>query len=175
MRDFSERQPQLSLPFREPYLRFVVHEHQATRHHYDLRLELCGVLLDIVLPKGPSTDPDVYRLAIFSHDHARSCLGLEGRIREGAYGAGPLLMWDRGLYAPHRCPPGMSHEEAILLGLRRGELYLTLYGHKLRGTWKLKHSPRRWLLIKVQDEFASTADIRLKNQSVLTGRTLGEL
>jgi bifunctional non-homologous end joining protein LigD len=165
---------QFSFPNSEPYLRFIVHLHQATQLHYDLRLEFGATLFNLVLPKGPSVDPRVRRLAIRTHDHAKSCLTFEGRISPGRYGAGQLLAWDRGLYAP-RCPRNISHEEAIRRGLANGALRCTFNGFKLRGDWTLKRFNENWLFIKEKDRFASEKDIRLLDWSVLSGMRLGDL
>ncbi len=165
---------QFLLPFIEPTLRFIVHLHQATHLHYDLRLEYCGVLLDFVLPKGPSTNPKIARLAKPQDDHQLSCLKVEGIIQPGRYGAGPILAWDIGVYAPV-CPSGMPHEEAIRQGLANGLLRLMFYGSKLKGIWEMRRFHDNWLFVKENDEFASETDILLRNRSVFSGRTLYEL
>jgi bifunctional non-homologous end joining protein LigD len=168
-----DRAYQRSFPFRENRSRFIVHEHQATRHHFDLRLEHNGSLLDFVLPKGPSLDPSVTRLAIRCRNHHLSCLTFEGVIRPGAYGAGPLLAWDRG-YFKLAYPQGPI-DDAIFLGLRKGILRLTFEGHKMRGTWLLKAAKDNWLFTKEEDEHASRVDILLQDKSVFTGQTLREV
>jgi len=165
---------QNSLPLTDFHLRFIVHQHQATRLHYDLRMEFGSILFNLVLPKGPSVNPRIHRLAIQTHDHAKSCLKFEGRIQSGRYGAGPLLAWDLGLYAP-RCPVHLSHEEAIRRGLTRGRLGLTFKGTKLIGDWTLKRFHENWLFTKDFDGFASDEDILRFDRSVFSNRKLSDL
>lgn len=155
-------------------MRFVVHQHHASKLHYDLRIELGGGLKDFVIPKGPSTDPLVRRLTIALQDHALSCLTKEGVIQPGLYGAGALIVWDTGLYRP-----GFSYdlhqEEAMWRGLDSGYLELEFFGEKLKGKWKLFRAGKDWLFQKVDDEYASSKDILLQNRSVISGRTIQDL
>jgi bifunctional non-homologous end joining protein LigD len=158
-------------------LSYVIQKHAATRLHYDFRLELDGVLKSWAVPKGPSFDPAEKRLAVEVEDHPIEYAKFEGTIPEGEYGAGEVIVWDRGKWTPI----GDPHD-----GLRRGNLKFSLDGEKLRGEWVLVrlHSRERldkpnWLLIKHRDEFARriteydvTAD---QPRSVKTGRTLEEL
>ncbi len=137
-----------------PRLRFVVQKHAATRLHYDLRLELDGVLKSWVVTKQPSRDPSVKRLAIEVEDHPLDYGDFEGTIPEGQYGAGTVEVWDRGSWTP----AGDPHE-----GLRKGELKLDFDGKRLHGRWVLvrmkhdregrggKRAPGEWLLIKQRD------------------------
>lgn len=158
-------------------LSYVIQKHAATRLHYDFRLELDGVLKSWAVPKGPSFDPADKRLAVEVEDHPIEYAKFEGRIPEGEYGAGEVIVWDRGKWSPI----GDPHE-----GLRKGNLKFELDGEKLRGEWVLVRLHGReqsgkpnWLLIKHRDEFAKAAaefDVTVEEpKSVKTGRTLEEL
>jgi len=111
-------------------LTFMVHKHDATRLHYDLRLEMGGVLASWAIPKGPSYDAQVKRLAVQTEDHPLEYGHFEGRIPDGEYGAGDSLIWDRGTY--DTVPPGQSEEQR-----KKGHLVLELRGEKLKGRWHL--------------------------------------
>lgn len=164
----------LLFPIEKPYLRFVIHLHHATHVHYDLRFELGDVLKDFVIPKGPSTNPLIRRLAIPCRDHAKSLLQFEGRIRPERYGAGPLLIWDGGYYAACGVP-GIPQEELIWAGIEEGYLELEFFGQKVRGRWRLYLSGGNWYFQKLQDQFASSQDVLLQDWSIVTGRTIQEL
>ncbi|MBS2032824.1 MAG: DNA ligase D [Deltaproteobacteria bacterium] len=127
---------------------FVVHKHSATRLHYDLRLEMGGVLMSWAVPKGPSLDPEEKRYAVHVEDHPLEYADFEGIIPEENYGAGPSIVWDRGTWVPIE---GKKH------GLEHGKLLFELHGHKLKGRWQLiqlKGKPKDWLLIKKPDAYA---------------------
>src|ERR1700675_4751277 len=131
---------------------FVIQRHDATPLPYDFGLEMNGVLKSWAVPKGPSLDPSVKRLAIHVEDHPLDYGGFEGTIPEGNYGAGEVILWDKGTYEPEGTA---STAEQI----ERGELKFRLHGHKLNGSFvlvKLKHSrgKNEWLLIKHRDEHA---------------------
>jgi bifunctional non-homologous end joining protein LigD len=139
-------------------LLFVVQKHRATQLHYDFRLELNGTLLSWAVPKGPSTDPSVKRLAMQVEDHPVEYANFEGVIPEGEYGGGTVMVWDTGKWTP-------ENEDAEE-GLRKGDLKFKLQGKKLKGSWVLvrthgfgSRADKSWLLIKHKDEFASKKDI----------------
>ena len=136
-------------------LRFVVQKHDATRLHYDFRLELDGVLLSWAVPKGPSYDQAEKRLAMMTEDHPLEYAEFEGVIPEGNYGAGAVIIWDRGTWEPLDDPH---------TGYAAGNLKFTIHGHKMHGKWALirmkgkgeKQEP--WLLIKEKDDFARSSE-----------------
>jgi len=128
--------------------RFVIHEHHATRLHFDLRLEIDGVLKSWAVPKGPSMSPADKRLAIAVPDHSLSYIDYEGTISEGSYGAGEVRVWDDGKYETQADPAKQ---------LERGKLVLQFFGLKLRGEFVLVRAygkDDQWLLIKAQDHWA---------------------
>lgn len=153
---------------------FVVHKHAARRLHYDLRLEHDGVLWSWAVTRGPSLDPDDKRLAVHVEDHPLDYGSFEGTIPKGEYGAGAVIVWDRGRWVPEGDPAR---------GMSKGHLAFTLEGERLRGAWHLvRLKPRKgekrdnWLLIKVRDDEASTRDILAEEPaSVATGRTVEEV
>ena len=157
-------------------LSFVVQKHQATRLHYDFRLEWKGVMLSWAVPKGPSVDPSVKRLAMPVEDHPIEYNSFEGVIPEGEYGGGTVMIWDRGTWKP-QIP---DVDEAI----KKGDLKFTLDGKKLKGSWVLvragwgwKSSGRpSWLLIKHRDDFISTRDITVERPlSVVSKKSMEQI
>jgi len=155
---------------------YAMQKHMASRLHYDLRLEWRGVLLSWALPRGPSLDPAVRRLAMQTEDHPLEYVGFEGVIPTGEYGAGTVLLWDRGTWQPENLNTDGSLPER--------EIKFTLLGKKLRGSWVLihTHSMREnehrstWLLIKHRDKYASLMDVTLeKPRSVASRRLLAEI
>ena len=135
-------------------LRFVVHEHRSKRLHYDFRLEIGGVLKSWAVPKGPSLDPADKRLAVMVPDHPLEYIDFEAIIPEGRYGAGPVVVWDQGEFAPI----DTDDPEAALA---KGRFSFELKGRKLKGQFALaqmKHLPhatgREWLLMKKKDSHA---------------------
>jgi bifunctional non-homologous end joining protein LigD len=149
--------------------RFIVHQHAATRLHFDLRLELDGVLKSWAVPKGPSADPADKRLAVHVEDHPIEYGDFEGIIPEGNYGAGAVIVWDRGTWLPLEDPEA---------GLAKGKLLFELRGYKLHGVWtlvKIKKGVKEWLLIKERDAYVSKNGDRFPPGSVLSGLTVEEL
>ncbi|MCC6857615.1 MAG: DNA ligase D [Bryobacterales bacterium] len=150
--------------------RFFVQRHDATRLHYDFRLEIDGVLKSWAVPKGPSLDPADKRMAVHVEDHPLDYGNFEGNIPAGNYGAGSVMLWDRGTYE-------LIGDAAAAEQLRRGDLKFRLHGVKLNGSFALVHMKGRgkgndWLLIKKKDEYAVPGwDIESQAASVLTGRT----
>jgi len=155
-------------------LRFVVQKHRASHLHYDLRLEWKGVLLSWAVPKGPTLDPSVKRLAMQVEDHPLEYATFEGIIPAGEYGGGTVMVWDRGTWTPE--VPDVD------AALRKGELKFRLDGRKLRGSWVLVRTrggpsgKPAWLLIKHRDAFASAEDIaETQPRSVKSRRLLAEI
>jgi bifunctional non-homologous end joining protein LigD len=142
---------------------FVVQKHIASQLHYDFRLEFDGVLKSWAVPKGPSPDPSIKRLAVEVEDHPVEYANFEGPIPEGEYGGGTVMIWDRGTYEPQN--------GEVSAGLKKGELKFTLKGKKLKGSWVLvRTNGRQWLLIKHRDRYASDADLAVSApRSVVTG------
>jgi bifunctional non-homologous end joining protein LigD len=153
-------------------LRFVIQKHAASSLHYDLRLEAGGVMKSWAVPKGPSLNPATKRLAIPTEDHPISYNRFEGVIPEGEYGAGSVIVWDRGWYENLS---GGSPERAI----KKGALTFELHGDKLKGRWALRHigTGRNWILVKMKDEQAKrTGDItKQRPESVISGRTIEQI
>jgi bifunctional non-homologous end joining protein LigD len=149
---------------------FVVQKHRATQLHYDFRLEVDGVLKSWAVPKGPSLDPKVKRLAMEVEDHPVDYAKFEGVIPEGEYGGGTVMVWDYGTYEP---------EESRNVGesLQKGELKFSLDGTKLKGSWVLVRTRgRQWLLLKHRDYYTTEEDVtELAPVSVITRRTLAEI
>lgn len=136
--------------------RFVVQRHDATRLHYDFRLELGGVLKSWAVPKGPSMNPEDKRLAVMVEDHPVSYIGFEGHIPEGNYGAGDVEVWDKGLFIPVDEEEQPLTEKQALQWLKGGELKFLLQGEKIEGGFVLVRlkDEKNWLLIKHKDEYA---------------------
>jgi bifunctional non-homologous end joining protein LigD len=159
---------------------FVVQKHAARRLHYDFRLAINGVLASWAVPRGPSMNPADKRLAIRTEDHPLEYADFEGVIPAGQYGAGAVMVWDRGSYEPEN---GIPPEEQ----LARGKIDVTLQGEKLRGGFTLirtgarapdSDEGKRWLLVKHRDEHADPSwniESPELDRSVLTSRTLQEI
>jgi len=185
-RDFRrtpEPPPQGPIPSEGPLI-FVVQKHNATRLHYDFRLEAGGVLKSWPIPKGPSLNPKERRLAMMVEDHPLEYASFEGVIPKGEYGAGEVIVWDAGTYSPEDdgqtwFADRAEAERRVREGLEKGKLSLFLRGHKLKGSWALVRTRRgdnQWLLIKHSDAFASSdKDVLALERSVLSGLTIEDL
>jgi DNA ligase D-like protein (predicted 3'-phosphoesterase) len=153
---------------------FVIQQHHATSMHYDFRLEVNGAMRSWAVPKGPSTDPRDKRLAMQVGDHPMSWNDFEGRIAEGNYGAGAVIIWDRGTYRP--LTDGDFGE-----ALDAGHASFWLEGEKLRGGWSLRRmrgdGKPQWLLVKRRDEQADARRRPTSTQpeSVVSGKRIDEL
>lgn len=158
---------------------FVVQKHEASQLHYDFRLECEGVLKSWAVPKGPSLNPKQKRLAVRVEDHPLEYASFEGQIPEGEYGAGDVIVWDRGEWHPD--------EDDVIRSLSKGKLTFELRGEKLRGRWALIRmsgrtggkgrfdSEKSWLLLKENDASASEEEVtKTKPDSVLSGRKVEE-
>jgi len=154
---------------------YVVQKHRATQLHYDFRLEFNGTLLSWAVPKGPSLDPSVKRLAMQVEDHPVEYATFEGVIPEGEYGGGTVMLWDLGTWIPE--------VPDVAAALEKGDLKFKLQGKKLKGSWVIvrtrgfgSSSKSSWLLIKHRDEFTSTEDItQTMPRSVVSNRLLEEI
>jgi bifunctional non-homologous end joining protein LigD len=160
-------------------LRFVVQKHAASHLHFDLRLELDGVMKSWAVPKGPSYDPSLRRLAMEVEDHPIEYNAFEGIIPQGEYGGGTVMIWDRGTYEPE----AGGGADAVRDGYERGDLKIVFHGKRLLGGWVLVRMRKdargraQWLLIKHRDELA-TADLDVVAEattSVASGRTMDEI
>jgi DNA ligase D-like protein (predicted 3'-phosphoesterase) len=160
--------------------RFVIQKHDASTLHYDLRLQVGDILASWSVPKGPSTDPTEKRLAIRTEDHPLDYADFEDRIPAGEYGAGTMIVWDRGTLrniSEHR-----GDEVSLEDALERGQLAVWLDGEKLHGGYaltctRLHHRDDEWLLVKMRDEGSDRRrnPVRSQPESVLSGRTNDEL
>jgi bifunctional non-homologous end joining protein LigD len=156
-------------------LLYVIQKHRASQLHYDFRLEFNGVLLSWAVPKGPSLDPSVKRLAMQVEDHPVEYAQFEGVIPEGEYGGGTVMVWDTGQWIPA--------SDDVAEALQKGDLKFTLEGKKLRGSWVLVRTRgfgskdgKSWLLIKHRDKYASQKDIVAEEpRSVLSKRLLADI
>ncbi|MHB9073254.1 MAG: non-homologous end-joining DNA ligase [Desulfobaccales bacterium] len=185
LKEYEAKREFEKTPEPEPVLRhegdqliFVVHKHAARRLHYDLRLELEGVLKSWAVPKGPSLDPAVKRLAVRVEDHPLDYQDFEGVIPEGNYGAGSVIVWDRGVYQHPAAKDRKENEKLLLDGLSQGNLKLVLAGEKLQGEFalvKTAKDEKSWLLLKKKDRFATKGDILGENRSVVSQKTLEEI
>jgi bifunctional non-homologous end joining protein LigD len=158
---------------------YVIQKHAASHLHYDLRLEIDGVMKSWAVPKGPSLDPGVKRLAMEVEDHPIEYNKFEGTIPAGQYGGGTVMLWDRGTFEYDG--PSDDPAEGLRRGWEKGDLKIALHGERLQGSWALVRMRRpgrpQWLLIKHRDEFAEPgSDVAAEwTTSVATGRTMEEI
>ena len=189
-RDFGRTQEPsgktTSSPTRSGRLRFVVQKHAASHLHFDLRLEVDGVMKSWAVPKGLSLDPSVKRLAMQVEDHPMDYNAFEGTIPKDEYGGGTVMLWDQGTYSADTAASHDEEEDAVREGLRRGDLKITFHGERLHGSFALvrmkfarnssSSSKPQWLLIKHRDEFATNNDVVAENMtSVESDRTMDEI
>jgi len=181
-RDFTRTlEPKGKSPVRRSTLAFVIQKHAARALHFDLRLELDGVMKSWAVPKGPSLDPTVKRLAMQVEDHPVEYNSFEGTIPAGEYGGGTVMLWDRGTYSFWEDDP--DPVERLREGYAKGDFKFELLGKRLKGTWVLVRIKRgspdkpQWLLIKHRDEFAKPGSEIVEEEitSVATGRTMDEI
>lgn len=170
--DVTTEPPPKSQRGRRTALRFVVQKHRASQLHYDFRLEWDGALLSWAVPKGPSTDPAIKRLAVEVEDHPLEYSDFEGIIPSGEYGGGTVMVWDHGTYAPAVPNVGIAHKS--------GRIEFTLAGKKLTGHWILIRTgggaSRNWLLIKRRDAAAGRTDLLVAEpRSVKSRRLMAEI
>ncbi len=157
---------------------FVVQKHDASHLHYDFRLEMDGVLKSWAVPKGPSLDPSVKRLAMMVEDHPFDYRNFEGIIPEGNYGAGTVIVWDEGTYEPleNVSDNKRENEKNLLKQLYAGSLKFVMDGKKLKGEFALVRTnyqgENSWLLIKHNDKFATDKDVTEKDKSVISKKTI---
>jgi bifunctional non-homologous end joining protein LigD len=177
-RDFTRsREPKGKVPkARGKKLHFVIQKHDASHLHYDLRLELDGVMKSWAVPKGPSLNPSDRRLAMEVEDHPIAYNRFEGTIPEGEYGGGTVMLWDRGTYDAED-----GGVESLREGYQRGDLKFVLHGKRLHGSWVLVRMKRpgrpQWLLIKHRDDYADAKrDVTARETtSVATRRTMKQI
>jgi len=178
-REFEETpEPKPGLHHKGSRLAFVVHQHAARALHYDLRLEMEGVLKSWAVPKGPSLDPSVKRLAVRVEDDPCDYKDFEGVIPEGSYGAGSVIIWDRGFYHHPSARDENGNEKLLLAGFRKGNMKFVLEGEKLHGEFALVKTGKdgkSWLLLKKKDRNATKRDVLNENRSVVSQKTLEEM
>ena len=181
-RDFTRtREPQGGGRKKSPKLAYVIQKHAASRLHFDLRLELDGVMKSWAVPKGPSLDPSVKRLAIHVEDHPIEYNAFEGSIPEGEYGGGTVMIWDQGTYTA--AGDVDDPEAALREGYAKGDFKFVLRGKRLKGSWVLVRTrgwggrKEQWLLIKHRDDEADpdTDPVAEYLTSVRTGRPMEEI
>ena len=162
-------------------LEFVIQKHAASHLHFDLRLELDAVMKSWAVPKGPSPDPSIKRLAMQVEDHPVEYNTFEGTIPQGEYGGGTVMLWDTGWYEPEKG----GGEDGVREGYKKGDLKVVFHGKRMKGSWVLvrtrgwggSSSKPSWLLIKHRDEHAESGDALVERHltSVVTKRTMEQI
>lgn len=177
-RDFSiTAEPKAGISKDKNKLMFVVQKHDASRLHYDFRLEMDGVLKSWAVPKGPSLDPKIKHLAMMVEDHPFDYRNFEGIIPQGEYGGGTVIVWDQGYYETIEPIKGKKAQEKYLLAeLKKGSVKMKLHGEKLNGEFALVKTngmgENAWLLIKHDDEFATKKDVTKMDKSILSEKSI---
>ncbi|WP_176596058.1 MULTISPECIES: DNA ligase D [Sphingobium] len=175
-RDFTRTKEPAGKRGRDRGNSFIVQKHDATRLHYDFRLEMDGVLKSWAVTRGPSLDPEDKRLAVRTEDHPLSYATFEGTIPKGEYGGGTVMLWDEGTWEP---VPGKNARD-----LEKGHLHFILHGQRMRGEWLLirlkprgREKAENWLLRKIGDGYAGSAEDLTAREltSIRSGRTMGEI
>jgi DNA ligase D-like protein (predicted 3'-phosphoesterase) len=181
-RDFRRTsEPEGSTPSSSGKPIFVIQKHDASHLHYDLRLEVDGVLKSWAVPKGPSTDSNVKRMAIFTEDHPIDYADFEGVIPEGEYGGGTVLVWDKGTYENIKEDDNGDEKVSMAEAFESGRIAVRLNGQKIKGRYALIKTKRgkgdQWLLIKMKDKDADARrnPVSAQPESVLSGRTLEQI
>lgn len=177
-------------PVRDKRLVYVVHKHHATSLHFDFRLQIGSVMPSWAIPKGPTLDPTIKRLAMETSDHSLAYRKFEGVLPEGEYGAGPVMIWDEGYYFPEiEVAKGVREvvedvkegNKTMSMGMEKGEIKFKLFGKKLQGSFALVKTtgfggPKAWLMIKHKDEFVQVGyDAKTDDISAVSGRTMQEI
>lgn len=176
-RDFTKtKEPKGKVKKSGKQLHFVIQKHDASRLHYDFRLEIDGVLVSWAVPKGPSADTTVKHLAMHVEDHPMDYIDFEGTIPKGQYGGGTVMVWDTGTYLAEGSDDVEESEKMLLKMHKEGNIKIVMNGKKLKGSYHLVHMKGKdnaWLLMKGKDEYAGKKGF--DQHSVLTGRTLKQI
>lgn len=176
-RDFNKtKEPEGKVKKSGKELHFVIQKHAASHLHFDFRLEIDGVLVSWAVPKGPSADTSVKRLAMHVEDHPMDYIDFEGTIPKGQYGGGTVMVWDTGTYLAEGIDTVEESEKELRKMHREGNIKIVMNGSKLKGSYHLVQmsgKDKEWLLLKGKDEYANKKEF--DQHSVLTGRTLDEI
>ena len=157
-------------------LLFVIQKHEASQLHYDFRLEMDGVLISWAIPKGPSSDPSVKRLAVHVEDHPMDYIDFEGIIPKEQYGGGTVMVWDMGTFLVGGSNDYQESEKLLKKMYAQGNIKIEMKGKKIKGLYHLIHmrgKDQEWLLIKGEDKYANKKEF--DQHSVLTGRTMDKI